>query len=331
MCMLCVIPPNVIPSRDKMMASAINNPHGYGFAIVVPEENRIICERSMDADTSVNRFLELREQYKSGYAMWHARFATSGEQTVDNCHPFALPDKKHPNTTYVAHNGVLDVIEPKGEKRSDTRIFVEDLLPAIGGVKALDNDQVWNLINEFTRGSKVCVLTVHPEAEYQMYLFHEDAGWKDDDGVWWSNKSCEWSYSWYSKGSAYDYYYDDIAYAHTYEGAYKPKAKANPNPKSKDYDPLYDMYECYTCGSFIDIDLVEDDFCPTCLICFMCEAHKEACMCYKPERHKRDTEIVNAIPQDKSYADLNDTEKGSVNRLAQLRTYMKPEGGWILR
>ena len=247
--MLCVIPPNVVPSRDKMMASAINNPHGYGFAIVVPEENRIISERSMNADTSVNRFLELRENYKSGYAMWHARFATSGEQTIDNCHPFALPDTKHPNTTYIAHNGILDVIEPKGEKRSDTRIFVEDLLPVIGGVKALDNDQVFNLLDEFTRGSKVCVLTVHPQAEYQMYLFHEEAGWKDDDGVWWSNKSCEWTYSWYDKYEKYNYV--------------TPHVKTD-TTKTTPFDPLYDLYQCYTCGVNFDISECVDDTCPMC-------------------------------------------------------------------
>ena len=70
MCMLCVIPPNVIPSREKLENSALNNPHGFGFAIVVPSENRIHSERTMNADTSINRFLEMRAKYPEGYAMW---------------------------------------------------------------------------------------------------------------------------------------------------------------------------------------------------------------------------------------------------------------------
>ena len=90
MCMLCVVPPNVIPSRDKLMASALNNPHGFGFAIVVPNEKRIIVERTMDPDESINRFLKLRKKHKDGYAMWHARYATHGSKTVDNCHPFKV-------------------------------------------------------------------------------------------------------------------------------------------------------------------------------------------------------------------------------------------------
>lgn len=305
MCMLCVVPPNAIPDRKKLENSALNNPHGYGFAIVVPEENRIICERTMDADESINRFLELRAVYKSGYAMWHARYATSGEHTVDNCHPFELPDEAHPCTTYIGHNGILDVIEPKGEKRSDTRIFVEDVLPAMGGIKALKNDQLWNLINEFTRGSKVCVLTVHPESEYQMYLFHEDAGKADEDGVWWSNNSCELSYGYYGR---WDDSYITKA-AHDY------------------YDPKYDMYACEMCATEVHMDLVEDDICPTCQCCFMCTFYKDACVCYKPTRHEIDRMVV-ARTKDKKPSELTIDEQVAHERFYSNEPTTS-EGGWI--
>lgn len=298
MCMLCVIPPNTIPERSKLENSALNNPHGYGFAIVVPEENRIICERTMDADESINRFLKLRAEYQTGYAMWHARYATSGERTVDNCHPFLLPDTQYPNTTYVGHNGVLDVIEPKHEKRSDTRIFVEDLLPAIGGVKALDNDQVWNLLNEFTRGSKVCVLTVHPLAEYQMYLFHEDAGNTDEAGVWWSNKSCELSYGYSWQDSYKDYYTG----SHTLSDS--------KTSKDSEYD-YYNSFLCDTCDMLISFDEAIDDTCPTCHTCLMCLMTESSCVCYKPNKKK-----------DKAVS----KEEAQESKL--IRSYHTPEGGW---
>jgi glutamine amidotransferase len=150
--MLCVIPPNVIPSEDKLVASALNNPHGFGFAILVPSENRIIVERTMNPDESISRFMELRRQYMESFAMWHARYATLGDKNVSNCHPFKVGDDP---LTYLGHNGHLPIVEPKGDKRSDTRIFAEDLLPRIGGVASLDNEQVYNLIEEFTSGSKV--------------------------------------------------------------------------------------------------------------------------------------------------------------------------------
>ena len=268
MCMLCVIPPNTTPSRSKLENSALNNPHGFGFAIVVPEENRIIVSKTMNADESINQFLEARAKYQTGHALWHARIATSGVVDITNCHPFVLPDEKHPETTYIGHNGMLDVYEPKGETRSDTRIFVEDLLPAMGGVKALDNPQVWNLLNEFTRGSKVCVLTVSPEAQYEMYLFHEDAGNYDEDGVWWSNKSCELSsytpYNWRT-GTEYANW-----------------LKETDQAGDGYYDPAYDMVVCNGCDLAYDwTESSTGDACPSCKTCMLCDTHSDYCMCRK--------------------------------------------------
>jgi len=191
MCMLCVIPPNVTPSREKLENSALNNPHGFGWAIVIPEENRILSERTMNADDSINGFLSARKIYQTGHAMWHARFATHGTMTVDNCHPFMVGNDPQ---TYLGHNGVLSVIEDKDDVRSDTRIFAEDILPAMGGVTALDNEQIFNILSDFATGSKVCVLTVDPKAEYECYIINEKSGAYDDDKVWWSNDSCYLDY-----------------------------------------------------------------------------------------------------------------------------------------
>jgi glutamine amidotransferase len=262
MCMLCVIPPNVIPSRQKLENSALNNPHGFGFAIVIPSENRIHVERTMNADTSINRFLDMRGKYPEGYAMWHARYATHGSMTVDNCHPFQVGVGN--NLTYLAHNGILPIIEPKGDDRSDTRIFAEDLLPAIGGVTALDNPQVSNLIEDFTGGSKVCILTVDPRAEYQCYLYHSEKGSKDESGVWWSNDSC---------------------YLDTYtRGSWK---SVNPldfglsesSPKTGGLD----FAVCTVCETYTDTNMLEWDesFCVTCGSCYECESYITNCMCYQ--------------------------------------------------
>ena len=262
MCMLCVIPPNVIPSRTKLENSALNNPHGFGFAIVIPSENRIHVERTMNADTSINRFLDMRGKYPEGYAMWHARYATHGSMNVENCHPFQVGVGN--NLTYLAHNGILPIVEPKGDDRSDTRIFAEDLLPAIGGVTALDNPQVSNLIEDFTNGSKVCILTVDPRAEYQCYLYHAEKGKKDESGVWWSNDSC---------------------YLDTYtRGSWK---SVNPldfglsdsSPKSGGLDYAV----CSVCDTYTDTNMLEWDesFCVTCGSCYECESYITTCMCYQ--------------------------------------------------
>ena len=251
MCMLCLVPPNVIPSREKLENSALNNPHGFGFAIVIPSENRIHAERTMNPDTSINRFIEMRSKYLDGYALWHARLATHGSMTVDNCHPFKVGGDER---TYLAHNGILPIVEPTGDTRSDTRIFAEDLLPAIGGVSALDNPQVMNLIEDFTSGSKVAILTVDTRAEYQAYLIHESKGTKDSTGVWWSNDSCyiQPSRSWYS---------------------------VKPLDFGTD-DEFSDI--CVVCDMVIDNAAYISDYCPTCGSCYMCHTIKADCLCYIP-------------------------------------------------
>ena len=268
MCMLCVVPPNVIPSKDKLENSALNNPDGFGFAIVIPSENRIHVEHTMNPDTSIRRFLDMRIKYPESFAMWHARLATHGSTTVDNCHPFQVG---YDNRTVLAHNGILPIVQPTGDLRSDTRIFAEDLLPRIGGVKALDNLQVYNLIEDFTSGSKVCILTLDPEAQQTCYLIHEEKGKIDANGVWWSNDSCELDYSrkWSWANTATSMLVGDDAY--------------------------YGMVECSQCRGVIDPYMVEDDEinnCPYCRTCLWCDSAEFDCLCYQPK--KSNVTTINA-------------------------------------
>lgn len=276
MCMLCVIPPNVIPSRDKLENSALNNPHGFGYAIAIPSEARIHTFRTMNADQCINQFFEDRFKYMDGYAIWHARYATHGSTTLDNCHPYRVGSDEQ---TYLAHNGILSVIENPQEKRSDTRIFAEDLLPTIGGVASLDNPQVWNMLEDFTTGSKVAVLTVNPNARHQLYLLHEDKGLEDSDKVWWSNSTCYLT-SWYSQ----------------------PTISAMTGMVTEeDEEWLY----CHVCDYVVEywdaLKSGDDSYCWQCGSCFGCQQMKDKCLCY----HKSEYEKVydNRTYTEKYYGD----------------------------
>jgi predicted glutamine amidotransferase len=286
MCMLCVIPPNTVPSRDKLENSALNNPDGFGFAIVIRKENRIHTETTMNADTSINRFLEMRQKYPEGYAMWHARMATHGSVNVDNCHPFKVGDDSR---TYLGHNGVLNVLHRKDDKRSDTRIFAEDILPKIGGVSALDDDQIFNMLEDYTAGSKVCILTLDPKAKAECYLLNEKAGKIDDTGVWWSNDSCDLDYygnKWYSRNSLNHLWQDDY---------YKQSVAGDTvrNPNTKDCDAGSVSYACVICSQEYDEEgyAASGGQCFYCGSCLECNMTKTECDCYTPLSQRQKDEL----------------------------------------
>lgn len=294
--MLCVIPPGVTPSRDKLENSALNNPHGFGFAIAVPSENRIIVEKSMDADESINRFLAQRAIYQEGHAMWHARFATHGSRTLDNCHPFAVG---HDDRTYLGHNGILSIEIPDKDDRSDSKVFSEELLPRLGGVTALDDDYIWNMLQDYTSGSKICIITIDPAAKHSMYLLNSQAGKEDTDGVWWSNDTCNLGYSYATSNvtGRYAGWYNELD--DEYGWAKYNKQAVTTVKQEKVNDGSEDM-ECFNCSALIsETELWESlGTCTWCGSCFDCECVAEECQCGYPNgRVKRTTKLEqDAIP-----------------------------------
>ena len=264
MCLLVVCNPNSIPNADDLQRGACANPHGFGFAIQT--DSGIISERSMSAKKSVKRFIELRKQYPSGYAMWHARYATHGVKNEQNCHPFKVANTEH--DTYLAHNGVLDIHIPKGDKRSDTRILAEELLPRLGGVSALDDNYVYDMVSSWAGGSKLCILTNDPSAEFGIYIINESLGHWDDSGIWWSNNSHKPILATPRTSSYYDYY--DYSAVSDKEVSIKEEAL--------DFDRL----ECPNCMALIDY--YENEICcPFCNLCYDCSASIDVCLCWTPD------------------------------------------------
>jgi glutamine amidotransferase len=195
--------------------------------------------------------------------MWHARYATHGVKNEANCHPFQVGGS---DLTYLAHNGILDVDIPQGDKRSDTRVFAEDILPQFGGVSALDNGTIWNMVSSWASGSKIAVLTVDPSAQYEMYLVNEKLGYWDD-GVWFSNNACK--------------IYPTVAksYWQTPTATDKQLVVIEYNEETDTYNP--DITYCLACESIVDME--ENPFnCPNCDACLDCTQTIADCLCYHP-------------------------------------------------
>lgn len=256
MCLLVVSSPNSTPRKKDLECASCNNPHGFGYAVIAG--NKIITGKGMSSKKIIKEFLEVRKKYPKSYAMFHARFATHGVKNDDNCHPFKVGGSE---LTYLAHNGVLSVDIPANDMRSDTRIFAEDILPAMGGITALDNTNLYRMIEGWASGSKIAVFTLDPDAEYDCYIINEDLGHWDNAGNWWSNdgyKQNAWT-NLFRKG---DEYYDTL-------------------------DPMGDDgYGCMMCGTAVS----EDDnpyYCFSCGSCFDCSMIvNDSCLCWSPEMDK---------------------------------------------
>ncbi len=256
MCLLLVCSPTSIPKKSQLQTASCNNPHGFGYAIITPDG--IITGRGMSAKKMINKFLTLRKQYPDSYAMFHARYATHGVKNEDNCHPFKV---KGSDNTYLAHNGVLDVHINAGDRRSDTRVFAEDILPAMGGVTALDDDNVWKMVSKWASGSKIAIFTLDPNAKDMVYIINESAGHWDNDGIWWSNYTyCESKWSSYIKSDRVE------------------------SDKAED---VWEASECKVCGS-IPFEDASPYYCEMCMSCVDCYGiYGDTCLCWTPEHEQK--------------------------------------------
>jgi len=256
MCLLVVASPNSTPKKKDLECASCNNPHGFGFAVITP--NGIVTGRGMSAKKIIKQFLEVRKQYPSSYAMFHARYATHGVKNDENCHPFKVPSNVD---TYLAHNGILDIKIAPSDKRSDTRIFAEDTLPTMGGVAALDDDHVWSMVSKWSLGSKIVVFTLDPAAKQECYIINEASGHWDNDGMWWSNngyKQSTWTTSTYFSTPSSD----------------------------KDSADLIENSECTRCGT-IAFEDSNPYYCEMCYTCYDCYgAYEDTCLCWTPQHDK---------------------------------------------
>jgi glutamine amidotransferase len=258
MCLLVVSQPHSTPKKKDLECASCNNPHGFGYAVIAGD--KIITGRGMSAKKMIKEFLQVREQYPDSYAMYHARYATHGVKNQDNCHPFKVPyDKTFAPDTYLAHNGILDVAIHATDRRSDTRVFAEDTLPAMGGVSALDDDNVWRMVSKFASGSKIAIFTLDPSAKDICYIINEDAGHWDNEGNWWSNST------------------------------YKPSTWSSyigmPSP-TQTQDIIFEDFECTNCRTIAYED-ANPYYCEVCFTCFDCNgAYGDSCLCWSPEYEK---------------------------------------------
>jgi glutamine amidotransferase len=239
-----------MPDTTALLAGASLNRDGHGFAIVAGD--RLIVQRGLDGEQMVEAFEMLRGQYRDGPALFHSRFATHGERTVDNCHPFPVGGD---HRTVIAHNGVLPTtVRPNNkDPRSDTRITAEDFLPLFGPLRL---GRVRRRFERWmTPDNLMVILTVDRRFRRHAYILNEPSGiW--DGGIWYSNDGYlpVPQTRWHTTGQpGWDW------------------------PAWDELDPT--AGRCAFCHAVIDLTAAE---CPYCGWCPDCGQLPENCLCHTP-------------------------------------------------
>src|SRR5487761_1930720 len=286
MCIVIAGMGTACPTRNELRVSCINNPDGFGWAIVSDKGSGIrdlTVNKGMLDSAIIDSFLETMAALGDTVVAWtfHARIFTHGAVSIANTHPFYLGDDE---LTIVAHNGILPVEIDNGDTRSDSRIFAEDYLPAVGGVKAHNSRHLSGLIEGFVYGSnsKVVVLTANPEADYALTIFGESSGhWRDNE-IWFSNHSYEPARSYSAVGNTSWSNHTNKYNEYTAGGFAADLASVKANLLTDSEAAIAEKFT--RCSDVNCRALVSefDDYCPTCDCCQMCERGSKDCMCYTP-------------------------------------------------
>ena len=249
MCLLTFLPAGVLPDPAALLNGAAINDDGHGYAIVV--DDHILVRHGMLAEDMVETFDTIRREHPDGPALFHSRFATHGEPTLDNCHPYLVGGDAR---TVLAHNGVLPaIVQPAtGDPRSDTRIAAEDFLPTFGSL-TLRRTRL-QVERWMTRHNKMVILTVDRRFKQRAYILNETSGIWDGD-IWYSN-----------------------------DGYLPPPPRQRWRRPARRPWPLWDRLEptsnqCGLCGAVIDLTRAQ---CPYCCWCLDCGEMPEDCSCWPP-------------------------------------------------
>lgn len=129
MCQLIAKPAGQIIGKKVLKRAWRDNHDGGGYAYRDAKTNKVFFAKGF---VTFPEFWKSYRQYADNDCLIHFRFATHGLEDETNTHPFLIGDG-----SVMGHNGILSMFLPGPiDKRSDTRVFLEDYLaPAIKNSK----------------------------------------------------------------------------------------------------------------------------------------------------------------------------------------------------
>lgn len=258
MCMITYIPGGVAIPWVGIYNGASWNEDGHGWALATPDG--ILMGKSFNVDTSLDGLWKARREYPNAPALFHSRWATHGELSERNIHPFYVGKDKH---TVIAHNGILPAaFHPKGQNwRSDTNNFAlwlgrhENILSRRG------RQVIADLIG---RNNKLVVLTTHKSYDRPRgFIVNVDEGqW--DEGCWFSNY--DYCHRWTRKTKGY-----------LWDGITTTESKPAISTEAELTEER--LQACPICKNKGGLQ-VEANVCLSCDSCLDCNDSLKDCLCY---------------------------------------------------
>lgn len=180
---MCIIVHNPIGVHlDKATAERMwkTNDDGGGFAFI-DDNGELQVEKFMEWKDFWPSFESARSTFPGRNYLLHMRIGTHGTKDLDNVHPFQVDEH-----TVMAHNGIFHKVTARMDKddpRSDTRFFVDEVLPSLPE-NWLDDPWLPQMVTDWMGWSKLMFLTTNPALEANVYRLGD---WKEFEGLHVSN------------------------------------------------------------------------------------------------------------------------------------------------
>jgi glutamine amidotransferase len=181
MCVIVHQPRNAHLSKKRAKRLWKVNEDGGGFAFI-DNSGTIQVEKSLDFKTFWNQFEAARSEFPKRDYMLHMRIATHGTISLENVHPFQVNEH-----TWMAHNGVIRAVPDYEDGRSDTRVFVDEVIPQLPD-NWLDSPYMVSMVKSWIGWSKLMFLTTDSALSENVYIIGKKAGTQRDN-MWFSNGS----------------------------------------------------------------------------------------------------------------------------------------------
>ena len=273
MCMITYIPAGIELPLDGIRNGGQTNDDGHGWAVANATEIRV--GHSMNLETAINEMVAARQEMGGGAVVFHSRWATHGEYGLFNVHPFSVT-----SNSVMAHNGILPrkYLPSKGERRSDTRLFVDRVAKDVVGANGIPSRRMAKRIaEEIGYGNKLVFLGVGPVVR----IVNAWAGeWVN--GVWYSNTgyrprvsyTSNWRNWWANEtGSALGYPRASVEPVRTFEPVTRKGVRVRAG-----------LATCGDCGG-LNLDY-RNGVCRDCWYCLDCDNAIAECDCFIPESVK---------------------------------------------